>query len=348
MVTKNKQTILIISVVLILAIAFGVSAVFAQVENQSGDQAESQVATDFTGQTANQPVLQDDGQALDEPEDEDPADADADCWPGMTMGGRGGFGGRGGMRGHGFGFPHDGLMPMDDIVAESLGVTVEQLQEAHTQVMEALIAENGDDFRGPHGFVYSDEHYSLLAEALSEISGKEITVEDIEAAHDAARESMLEQLPEGFGLTEEQLALMEARQALKDALDHDAILLEAAEALGLDPAVVQEALSNPHGLMTLLDEQDISIADFMTAHQEAYANAIQNAVPEFLTQDQADLLLESEVGAFGFGGMSGGFHGPGGPGGLMGPGGHHGRGGFGSFEGFAPSSDEAATTGTSL
>ncbi len=342
MVMKNKQTILILSVALILAIALGVSAVFAQVENQAGDQAESQVATDAVGQTANQPVLQDDGQTQDEPEDEDPADADADCWPGMTMGGRGGFGSRGGMRGHGFGFPHDGLMPMDDVMAESLGVTVEQLQEAHTQVMEALIAENGDDFRGPHSFVYSDEHYSLLAEALSEISGKEITVEDIDAAHDAARESMLEQLPEGFGLTEEQLALMEARQALKDALDRDAIMLEAAEALGLDPEAVQAALAERHGLSTLLEEQGISTDDFLAAHQEAYANAIQNAVPEFLTQEQADLLLESETGALGFGGMRDGLHGPGRPGG------HHGRGGFDGFERFAPSSDEVDTTGTSL
>jgi hypothetical protein len=344
MVKTRKQTILIIGALLILVIALGVSAVFAQVENQASAQANSRLATDSESQSANQPALQDDGQAQDDPEDEASAEADdnTDCLPGMHMDGLGEFRGRGGMRGHGFGFHHDGLMPMDDVVAESLGVTVEQLQEAHTQVMEALIEENNGDFRGPHGFAGSEEFNTLLAETLSEISGKEITVEAIEAAHDAAREAMLEQLPEGFGPTEEQLALMEARQALKDAIDRDAILQATAEALGLDPTAVLEAQAERHGLFTLLDEQGISMDSFLAAHQEAYANAIQNAVPEFITQDQADLLLESDAGAPGFGGMHGGPHGP------AGPGGHHGRGGFGGFEEFAPSSDEAETTGTSL
>ena len=342
MVNRRKQALLIVSGVLILAIALGVSAVFAQVESQPAGQIESQPAA--------QPVLQDGDDAQDEPEADDPEDEDK-AWPQAPFAGRGGFGGRGGhgIPSHGFGGQIDGLMPMDEVLAESLGVTVEQLQEVHTQVFEALLEDGDGDFRGRHGFAASDELNALLAEALSDVSGKEITVDALEAAHEAAREAMLEQLPEAFGLSEEQLALMEdlraAHQALQGVIDREALFLEAVQALGIDPAALQEAQENPQSLFALLEEAGVTMQDFMAAQQEAHENAVQNAVPEFITQEQADLILDGDFGTRGFGGAHGGMRG--GMGGHGG-GGFHGGGSFGHPGGFGPANRYAPTTGVSL
>ena len=358
MVNRKKQTLLIVSGVLILAIALGVSAVFAQSGSQNGVQSGSQNRAQVNGQPAGQvealsaaqPVLQDGDDDQDEPETGEVEDED-EVSPGAPFGGHGGFGRRGGFQGHGFGGRIEGLTPMDGVVAESLGVTVEQLQEAHAQVFAMLIEENDGDFRGQHGFAGSDELNTLLAQALSDISGREITVEDIEAAHQAAREAMLAQLPEELRPSEEQLALMEAHQALKGAIDREAVLLEAAAAVGLDPAAVQDAvqnaLENRQSLFTLLEEAGVAIEDFMAAQQEAFANTIQNAVPEYITQEQAELILNSDlVGPHGFGGRNG----FGGEHGGMG-GGFHGQGGFGGRGcpgGFGPDGGNAPASGVSL
>ncbi len=364
MVNRRKQTLLIVSGVLILVIALGVSAVFAQMESQPAGQIEAQPAA--------QPVLQDGDDAQDEREAGDPEDKDS-ARPDAPFARHGGFGRRGGFPGHGFGEQLQGQMPMEEVMAESLGVTVEQLQEAHALVREALIEEGDGNFHGRRGFAGSEELNTLLAEALSKVSSKEITLEALEAAHEAAREALLEQLPEAFAPSEEQLALMEtlraAHQALKDAIDREAVMLEAAEAVGLDPAALQEALENRLSLFALLEEAGVTIEDFMVAQQEAHENAVQNAVPEFITQEQADLILESDFGgphggfrghdgrgacpdgggAGGHGGFNGGGHGGfngGGHGGFNGGGGFGGRSGPG---GFGPAgNNNAPATGVSL
>jgi predicted DsbA family dithiol-disulfide isomerase len=348
MFNRRKQTLLIVSGVLILVIALGVSAVFAQMESQPAGQIEAQPAA--------QPVLQDGDDAQDEPEAGDPEDKDSSR-PDAPFARHGGFGRRSGFPGHGFGEQLQGQMPMEEVMAESLGVTVKQLQEAHALVREALIEEGDGNFHGRRGFAGSEELNTLLAEALSEVSSKEITVEALEAAHEAAREALLEQLPEAFAPSEEQLALMEtlraAHQALKEAIDRETVMLEAAEAVGLDPAALQEALEDRQSLFALLEEAGVTIEDFMTAQQEAHENAVQDAVPEFITQEQADLILESD-----FGGPHGGFHGHGGRGACPGGGGSGHRGGFnggGGFGGrsgpggFGPAgNNNAPATGVSL
>ncbi len=361
MVNRKKQTLLVIAGILVLAIALGVSAVFAQSGNQNGAQSGnqngaqsgSQPAGQVAALSAAQPVFQGDDDDQDEPEAGEVED-EAETPPGSPFGEYGDFGRRGGHHGHGFGGPLEGLTPMDEVVAESLGVTVEQLQKAHAQVFATLIEENGGGFRGQHGFAGSDELNTLLAQALSDISGREITVEALEAAHQAAREAMLAQLPEELRPSEEQLALMEAQQALKGAIDREAVLLEAAEGLGLDPVAVQDALKNPQSLFTLLEEAGVTVENFMAAHQEAQANAVQNAVPEFITQEQADLILNSNlVGLHSFGSAHGfgNMHGFGGEHGGMG-GGFHGQGGFGGRGwcpgGISPDGGNAPATGTSL
>jgi len=326
MFNRRKQTLLIVSGVLILVIALGVSAVFAQSGSQNGAQMESQPAGQIEAQPAAQPVLQDGDDAQDEPEAGDPEDKDS-ARPDAPFARHGGFGRRGGFPGYGFGEQLQGQMPMEEVMAESLGVTVEQLKEAHTQVFEAFVEESDGDFRGRRGFAGSEELNTLLAKALSEVSGKEISLEALEAAHEAAREALLEQLPEAFAPSEEQLALMEtlraAHQALKDAIDREAVMLEAAAAVGLDPAALQEALENRLSLFALLEEAGVPIEDFMVAQQEAHENAVQNAVPEFITQEQANLILESD-----FGGPHGGFRGHDGRGACPDGGGAGGHGGF--------------------
>ena len=332
MVNRRKQTLLVVSGVLILAIALGVSAVFAQVESQPTAQVQAQPAA--------QPVLQDGDDAPDEPEAGDPADEDK-ALPGAPFAGHGGAGRRGGV-----GRQLEGLTPVEELLAESLGVTVEELQEAHALVREALIEEGAG--RGRRGATDNDEINALLAEALSETSGKEITVEALEAAHEEAREVLQEEFAEAYP---EQAALKEAHEALKEAIDREAVMAEAAEAVGLDPAALQEAMQNRGSLFALLEEAGVTIEDFAAAQQEAHDNAVQNAVPEYLSQEQADLILESDLaGTHGLSGPRGGHHGRGncpgggefgGRGGQGGPG-----GGFGGRGG--PGGGNAPIRGASL
>ena len=124
---------------------------------------------------------------------EDGSEADATS-------GFGRFGDRGPRGGH-----HGGLIDREaarELLAEELGVTVEDLDAAHDAVMEAVQTEDGRPDR--------DEVKALLAEQLG------VTVEELKAAEDAVQEAMLAQLVADGTITQEQLDEMLAMQELRE------------------------------------------------------------------------------------------------------------------------------------
>jgi hypothetical protein len=194
----------------------------------------------------------------------------------------------------------------DELLAEALGITVEELQSAQeaavaagidqalaegliTEAQAEMLQERGvRGLRGgmrPPFFGNADstiDPHALLAEALG------ITVEELEAAQESARAAALAQAVEEGRITQEQADQMMAHQALRPYL--------------------QERM------------------------QTAFTDAVEQALEEgVITQEQADQLLEE--GAARRFGKPGGMHGMGGRDGMRGPGGDgffgpRGRGGM--------------------
>lgn len=182
----------------------------------------------------------------------------------------------------------------DELLAEALGITVEELQSAREEaaaaaidraVAEGLITEaqaemlqerGARGLRGgmpPHFFGLEEsaiDPQALLADALG------VTVEELAAAQDAAQDAALAQAVEDGRITQEEADQIQARQAL-----------------------------HPY---------------FQERMQTAYGEAVQQALEEgVITQAQADQLLEE--GAPGRFGGHGGLRGMGERGGMRGPGG---------------------------
>jgi hypothetical protein len=221
----------------------------------------------------------------------------------------------------------------------------------------------GDRRFGFHGFAMSGD-----SEALAEAIG--ISVEELEAAYEAATAAAIEQAVEEGLLTEEQAEELSARSLgfhkgfglhIGD-IDYDALL---ADALGISVEELQEARTEVYtarlaemveaGAITQ-EEADLMLArkavqDYIDtdsvsdALQAAYEAAVDEALDAgAITQEQADLMLENMPTYDGFGlGLGGGrgFHGPGGRG-------HGGHGFGGPANGFfAPSVDAPAITESS-
>ena len=246
------------------------------------------------------------------------------------------FNGRGGDWGPGRG--HDmgrsGAMVRDadrdndqSELAEALGITVDELETAQEtavnvdidQALEAGLiteaqatrlrersAEMGFAYRGVGRSVHrmgqaGDEAdmidpQALLADALG------ITVDELEAAQQEARDAALDQALADGRVTEEQVALMQARQALADYIDQHEL---TAQALGITADELAAAREAGTSMQDLLDEQGLEPADFRTALDEAHAAAIELAVADgVITQEQADALEEQSSGRRG--GFSGG------------------------------------------
>jgi len=215
-----------------------------------------------------------------------------------------------------------------EFLAEALGISVEELQEAQDAASQAaldqalaegLITQDQYDrmvLGGVrfHGKVGGDaiDYQALLAEALG------IDIEALEEAQAAAQQAAIDQaLADGI-LTQEQVDMMRAREALKDYVDPNAIL---AEALGLTEAELDAAREDGKSTSDLLSEQGLTAVEVRDAMDAAYQAAIQQAVEDgVITAEQAELFLNDYHG-FRF--MA--------PGDCM-PGGgfdkQHGRGGF--------------------
>jgi hypothetical protein len=183
-----------------------------------------------------------------------------------------GHGGPRGDRGGRHGFGNE-----DPYLAETLGITTEELQAAREEARS--------NFEGPDSETDMD---TLLAEALG------IGVDELLAAQEAAREAAIEQALADGKITEEQVAIMEARQALQKYLQKDELL---AKSLGISveelEAYQEEGLRTPD----LIEELGIAEEDFQTNMQAAREEALQQAVEDgIITQEQANEILEDGFG----------------------------------------------------
>jgi ribosomal protein S20 len=162
-----------------------------------------------------------------------------------------------------------------ELLAEALGITVEELQAAQEAAHAAAIEQAVTDGLLTQEQADQDKG-AFLAEALG------ITEEALQAAMADVRAARLTELVESGALTQEQVDLMIARQAVEQYIDREAL---------------SETIQN------------------------AYQSAVEQAVADgVITQAQADRLLQSQP-AFGFNGGPQGF------------GGGHGSHRFGGFRG---------------
>jgi hypothetical protein len=270
------------------------------------------------------------------------------------------FPGKFGHRGF-LGLPED-LTPKDELLANALGISVDDLanaqeeariaaieqavdaglltQEQADQILEGNFGFRGFGMFGHHGFGHHGfgplgddgiDFDALLADALG------ISVEDLQAARDEAHAAAMAELVDGGYLTQEQADLMVARQALREYIDGDALMVEA---LGISPADLQAARDEGTSLPALLEELGLTYAELAQAKQDAYEAAVQQAVDDnVLTQEQADQILSG--GGIGGRGFSG-------PGGFGRHGGSGGFGGNGGFRGFGPLGRGTAPAGMNI
>lgn len=244
--------------------------------------------------------------------------------------------GHAGHHGHGkgeHGFHHqlEGVTPIDELLAAELGISAEALHEAMAEAHAAARAQAEQDgdghFRGRH-HAANEQYQALLAEAL----GK--TVEELEDAQAASKAAYLAELVEAGIVTQEQLDMMEAKRALGEMIDPEALL---AEALGIELAELKAAREAGDSLRELLGER--SFEEFAAATMAAYEAAVlQAAADGVITDAQAEAILNN---GFGFGrGHGHGFgHGHG-----YDP--HH--GGPAGPRGFGPGHRSLERTGVSL
>ena len=226
-------------------------------------------------------------------------------------------------------------------LAEALGISVDELDAAQATVAEAAIAQAvadglitqeqadrmaeraGDSggrmpMMGGPGRGGSEgsgiDHEALLASELG------ISVDELQAAQEEARQAGIDQAVADGNLTAEEADLMQAGHALREYIDHEAIM---EDVLGLTMDELKAAREEGVSIKDLLAEQGLDREAIQEAMQSAHDDAIAQAVADgVITQAQADALSDGE----GFGGRGGIFPGAGGHGGR---GGHDsGPGGF--------------------
>ena len=215
-----------------------------------------------------------------------------------------------------------GFGDQDSYLADALGISVEELQsakeavrtaymeEAVTQALadgliteeqaEAILSgerpEGNIDFRGIFNKGDREEGEDALAAELG------ISVDELEAAKEAAHEAAIAQAITDGVITQEEADLWAAGQALREYMDHDAVL---ADILGLSVEEL-EAAKEDGSLRDLVEASGLTPEEMMTAMQAAHETAVSQAVADgVITQEQADQLQEAP-GRDRFGGLRGG------------------------------------------
>ena len=170
----------------------------------------------------------------------------------------------------------------------------------------------------PRRFGGDLDYDTFLAEALG------ISVEQLQSAREQANAAMLEEaLALGY-ITEEQVELMEAREALNEYIDQESLL---AEALGITVEELQAARDEDKPISVLIWELDLDPAEVRENMKTAYENAIQGAIEAgVVTQEQVDQLQAGRRRLDGPRGFRPG---------------HRGRGGFGEPEVSPPAESES-------
>ncbi len=184
-------------------------------------------------------------------------------------------------------------------IAESLGMTVEELEAARAE-----------------------------GQSLAEIAAaQDVDMADVQDAVEAAREQAIADAVTNGEITQEQAdALLSGEPFhlnLSTIFDPAAEQAAIADALGLTVEELEAAQAEGVHIFDLAAQQDVDMADVQAAIEAYRAEAVQAAVDAgTITQAQADRILSQE-------GCLGGLGGPGGPGGGR----HHGgmRGGMRGF-----------------
>lgn len=262
---------------------------------------------------------------------------------------------------HGGGWDFPGIQGGDidyqQLLADALGITVDELEAAYQTARDAAIdqavekglitQEQADEMKVWGGFgrrggfgvlgrlpkgVAADgiDENALLAEALG------ITVDELQAARETANQAAIDQAVAKGLITQEQADAMLARKALTSYLDRDALL---AKALGMSVEDLQAAYANGETLSTLMRAKGLDAATVREKLQTAYTEALAQAVKDgVITQAQADAMAKDGRG---FGMMPGGMPMPG-----EGRGGCRGRGGYRGGEApVPPDTDDSSGTG---
>ena len=224
---------------------------------------------------------------------------------------------------HGGGWDFPGIKGGDidyqQLLANALGITVDDLQAAYQAardaaidkaVEEGLITQEQADVmkvwggfsrrgtfggfvRAPRGAakgVANDiiDENALLADALG------ITVDELQAARETANQAAIEQaIAEGL-ITQEQADAMQARKTLMSYLERDVLL---AKALGMSVEDLRAAYADGETLTTLMDEKGLDAATVREKLQAAYTEALAQAVEDgVITQEQADAMSQDGRG----------------------------------------------------
>jgi len=220
-------------------------------------------------------------------------------------------------------------------LADALGISVDELDAAQVAVAEKAfaqavedgsitqeeadrMAERSGDFGRPmpmiggHGRGGSDksgiDHEALLADELG------ISVDELQAAQEEARQAGIDQAIADGDLTAEEADLMQAGHALREYIDREAVM---EQVLGMTMDELKAAREEGVGIRELLETQGLDREAIQEAMQSAHDAAIAEAVADgVITQEQADALEAGD----GFGRDGGIFPGRGGRGGHgMGP-----------------------------
>lgn len=169
-------------------------------------------------------------------------EAQAEWLKGRSFGGRG----RGSLLGDWLG--ENNAMDMEALLAEELGITVEELQTARSEAAEAslqaaidsgdLTQEQADLMRGRQALMGTIDRGALEAQALG------MTVEELQTAHEEGK--FIPELIEEQGLTQEEFqeALQTAYEQMINQAVTDGVITQAQADLLLS-AQAQPGLGNP-------------------------------------------------------------------------------------------------------
>ena len=148
----------------------------------------------------------------------------------------------------------------------------------------------GNRGHGPGRFFDKEAYDQALADALG------ISVEDLLAARETAKATLIQQAVDEGKLTQEQADAIlsgEGLRSLGPIVDKEVIETAVAGALGISVDELEAMKAEGKRLPQIAEELGVEMSAVQEAVQAARAAAIQQAVEDgTITQEQADWLLE--------------------------------------------------------